>query len=304
MQLYYWKSLEGNFGDDLNEWLWDELLPGWREWDSDVTLVGVGTILNSGHFPINRPGRFLVLGSGVGNGSPPNISNKSKWDIRSLRGPISASNLGLPQRIGIIDPAVMIPTLSSFRDIKKSSRPVFVPHISSVDNFDWPELCNSIGVDYVSPRDESRGVIKRLAGAPLVIAESMHAAIIADAFRTPWIATHISSKFNAEKWSDWSSGMEFNLRIHPMFPWTERLKSGSKSSASSEVMMSSTPNRKIFVHSSMKRRVRLWVEAALAKRALGRLLGVSPTLSSETTLRTQQDKYKAMLAGVVNDYGK
>ena len=45
MKLHYYKAPQGNFGDGLNEWIWDRLIPGWRNWDEDATLLGVGTIL-------------------------------------------------------------------------------------------------------------------------------------------------------------------------------------------------------------------------------------------------------------------
>ena len=38
MKLHYFISKRGNFGDDLNSWIWDNLIPGWQEWDHDVTL--------------------------------------------------------------------------------------------------------------------------------------------------------------------------------------------------------------------------------------------------------------------------
>jgi hypothetical protein len=47
VRLEYFKSPAGNFGDDLNPWLWDGLLPGLlHEGDGDV-LLGVGTILEN-----------------------------------------------------------------------------------------------------------------------------------------------------------------------------------------------------------------------------------------------------------------
>lgn len=41
MKPYHWESHHGNFGDDLNLWLWDFLLPGLRDVHPDVLLVGV-----------------------------------------------------------------------------------------------------------------------------------------------------------------------------------------------------------------------------------------------------------------------
>jgi succinoglycan biosynthesis protein ExoV len=56
MHPYHWASHHGNFGDDLNLWLWDYLLPGFRDVHADTMLVGVGTVLNPVLLP---PGRAL-----------------------------------------------------------------------------------------------------------------------------------------------------------------------------------------------------------------------------------------------------
>ncbi|PJN96058.1 hypothetical protein CNY89_04815 [Amaricoccus sp. HAR-UPW-R2A-40] len=73
MELCYHRAPLGNFGDDLNAWLWDELSPGWRDWAADRVLVGVGTLLNTDLERRVGPGRrFLVAAS-------------SLWDGRSLR---------------------------------------------------------------------------------------------------------------------------------------------------------------------------------------------------------------------------
>jgi succinoglycan biosynthesis protein ExoV len=63
MRLIHYRTAEGNFGDDLNLWLWDDLLPGWRDAAPEISLFGVGTILGRNMVP---PGRKLVVGSGAG----------------------------------------------------------------------------------------------------------------------------------------------------------------------------------------------------------------------------------------------
>lgn len=45
MKLYYYESKLGNFGDDLNKWLWDELLPDYFDNDESVRFSGIGTII-------------------------------------------------------------------------------------------------------------------------------------------------------------------------------------------------------------------------------------------------------------------
>lgn len=223
MDIFYWKTQRGNFGDDLNDWIWDRLLPGWQDWDTHSTLVGIGTILNCHHFPMSRPGRFLVAGSGVGYGDLPYMDDPARWDIRSLRGPRSARILGLPDNLGIADPAIMLSEMKEFQSLPRQGRAIFIPHLSSVDKYDWETLCAQAGIDFVSPCDESKAVIRRIAAAPLVLAESMHAAIIADSFRTPWIPLSLSRSFNGAKWLDWSDSLEMPLEIRPLLPVMEWL---------------------------------------------------------------------------------
>ena len=55
------------------------------------------------------------------------------------------------------------------------------------------------------PVAKPRSVIRAIAQSRLVIAESMHAAILADAFRVPWIAVSTSHSINSFKWQDWAA---------------------------------------------------------------------------------------------------
>ena len=58
-------------------------------------------------------------------------------------------------------------------------------------------------------------VIGRIARADLVVSESMHGAIVADAFGVPWIPIAISHHFNSFKWGDWADSVEVPLVINP-----------------------------------------------------------------------------------------
>jgi succinoglycan biosynthesis protein ExoV len=59
MKLYW--SARHNFGDSLNPWLWEKLLPGALDQDSSEILVGIGTLLNH---KLPRTGHKHVFGSG------------------------------------------------------------------------------------------------------------------------------------------------------------------------------------------------------------------------------------------------
>jgi succinoglycan biosynthesis protein ExoV len=112
MELFHFRAPGGNFGDDLNTWFWDDLLPSWREILPDHRLVGVGTLVND-LMPRGVP--KVILGAGVGYGAGlPDARLMAESRVMALRGPRSAAALGLPAAVGIVDPAAMIPTFPRF----------------------------------------------------------------------------------------------------------------------------------------------------------------------------------------------
>lgn len=206
MDIYWWRSQHGNFGDDMNGWFWESAIPGLGSWSRPETIFGIGTLLNDeslGQFP-----KIVVLGSGVGYGDMKQADGYPSVDIRFVRGPVSASRLGLDPRQGIADPAILTPELLRF-DAPGSGEVLFVPHHSTEDiGLPWQRWCHEVDVAYQSPCADSTHVIRRIAASRLIIAESMHAAIIADAYRVPWVSTAISTKFHAEKWLDWCGSLD------------------------------------------------------------------------------------------------
>lgn len=312
MDLYYHRSPLGNFGDDLNAWLWDDLLPGWRGWSADRTLVGVGTLLSSDlQLRLGGARRVLVAGSGVGygDGRAPDVSDRTKWDIRSVRGPQSARMLGLPEAMGVIDPAAMIPLLAPFKDIPRQGRPVFVPHESTVERHDWAEACGAAGLDFVSPRADSRDVIRRLAGAPMVLAESMHAAIIADAFRTPWTPVRIGHRFLASKWNDWADSLGLRLgAIPPLFAFEDRIFASGRQAMRSVARKkparpAASGGPKPPGRASGLVRLQAAIEAPRLVGALRRQLARRPMLSETAILDARRAAYAATLDAIRRDYG-
>ncbi|MEO0369825.1 MAG: polysaccharide pyruvyl transferase family protein [Pseudomonadota bacterium] len=210
---YYWKSPAGNFGDDLNLWLWDALLPGFRDWEHAHWLMGVGTVLSAS---MPAPASYMVVGSGIGYGAFPD--NRAGWDIRCVRGPRTARALGLAPEAGIIDPAALITRLDMITPTPGSGRDVYIPHWDSdmKSDYDWPDICARAGIDYLSPRRDAKEVIGAIAGASRVITESMHGAILADAYRVPWCGVSLDANFNQFKWHDWGDSIGLDFEITPL----------------------------------------------------------------------------------------
>lgn len=228
MNPYYWESQHGNFGDDLNLWLWDFLLPGFREVHPDVLLVGVGTVLNTALLPAD--GRKLVLGSGYGYGTLPDMSDRSTWDVRCVRGPLTAERAGLSIDMGIVDPAVMVADMPEFKGLPKVHRKSFVPHWETAIAGVWPAICETVGLHYIDPRGEAKEVIRAIAQSETIIAESMHGAILADAFRVPWVAVTTSQSINSFKWNDWARtvGVSYAPRKVPVSTRAEAVLKGAR----------------------------------------------------------------------------
>ncbi|SFN93907.1 succinoglycan biosynthesis protein ExoV [Thioclava dalianensis] len=288
MQIYYFKSHKNkNFGDDLNEWIWDRLIPGWQSWDDEVTLFGVGTIINQQSTEKYRDSRLLVLGSGVGYGASLDLESMPRcWDFQSVRGPRSARLLGLPIERGIIDPAAMISEFSEYRNLEKSDAPIFVPHHESVERHDWASLCQDFGVSYVSPCGGYKDVIAEIARAPLVFAESMHAAIFAESFRVPWVPVRIGPSFNAEKWIDVFEAANLSSSIYQFFPNIDR----------AERMIRYVPRRRY------RRRIRATYERTRLISCFEAMMRQKPILGDATALDERKSAYRTVLEDVKGRY--
>jgi succinoglycan biosynthesis protein ExoV len=207
MKIQLLKEVHGNFGDELNHWLWHALLPDvWSDGSDDVLFVGIGTILDK-NLP---PARIrIVFGTGAGyTAAPPDISaNSSRWQIYGVRGPLTARVLKLDKRFVMTDPAILLATLQEFEGLHRQGV-IFIPHWKSVRYGRWETICNNLGIEFVDPCRDSKSVVRRIASAEKVIAESMHAAIIADAFRVPWIPIALSREVSPFKWVDWAASMD------------------------------------------------------------------------------------------------
>jgi succinoglycan biosynthesis protein ExoV len=217
-------NVKGNFGDELNGWMWSELYPELfddNKSDDGVDFIGIGTILDR-HLPTR--GLNVVLGSGTGYAPPPDIrANPAQWCVYGVRGPLTAQLLDLPREAVLTDPAILLADHERWRDKPRgeSGNVIFVPHWKSVRFGQWQAACELAKIEFVDPCGDARNVIDRIAGARLVIAESMHAAIIADALRVPWVPVVLSREVAPFKWADWAAtvGLEYTpLLLSPSSP--------------------------------------------------------------------------------------
>ena len=207
MKLYYFYDHHGNFGDALNDWMWDSLLPDREAHSEDVWISGIGTILNH---KMPRGRSWAVMGSGIGYGAPPVDFGDKNWKVFAVRGPLSARVLGLPREKAITDAAMLLALLPEYASASSTNRSgvAFMPHYMSMAGGRWEDVCRLAGIDFINPCSDTKSILSKIKSAKLVIADAMHGAIVADTLRTPWIAASLNATTDSFKWNDWCASME------------------------------------------------------------------------------------------------
>jgi succinoglycan biosynthesis protein ExoV len=104
MKLFYYQRPDGlsNFGDQLNSWLWERLLPGAFTGEENVVFVGTGTLLN--HLLPQRIAsakKVLIFSTGAGY-ERKLTAIPEHWRIYCVRGLLSARQLGLPAKLALL----------------------------------------------------------------------------------------------------------------------------------------------------------------------------------------------------------
>ena len=160
-----------NFGDEIGPLLVRALV-GDRPDQGDARLISVGSVLQ-----FSRPGD-VVWGAGI-NGK---VRQRVRYplDVRSVRGPLTRAVLlghgvSAPEVYG--DPALLVPTLFSSIRPDGSGGMLVVPNLN--------ELERVSGDDVLSPLGDPLAIAARIAGSGFVVASSLHALVIADAYGIP-----------------------------------------------------------------------------------------------------------------------
>ena len=209
MDVFYWKVSPSNFGDELNTWIWPRVLPDLYDYKNESHIfVGIGTLINH---KLPEDLVKIIFGSGVGYGDVPKIDDSYK--IYFVRGPLSAKVLNLQKDKFITDPAIL---LSDYRheispnSIKKY-KISFIPHYISQTLGNWHEVCENIGIHCISPFGSIEEVSADIISSDYVLTDAMHGAILADAFRVPWMVVHpMYNQILEFKWRDWAGSMNVN----------------------------------------------------------------------------------------------
>lgn len=201
----------GNFGDELNNVIWPDVLGAALELATDKTLVGIGTILS------NRLARFPdVIVCGAGTGYEACDRSRLNGTVYCVRGPLTADALGLPRMAAAVDPGILAGEYAPALDPTDIG---YMPHAFEViqSGHLLLKICEDLGLRYVDPCQPVGDVLKELAKCKLLITEAMHGAIVADSMRIPWCPVATSAGILEFKWLDWCASLELEFSFKRVY---------------------------------------------------------------------------------------
>ncbi len=143
----------------------------------------------------------MVLGSGLGYRKPQALDQN--WDIRWLRGKLSAKALGIDPKYALGDGALLWPELQTTGTRGKAIG--FIPHHATWESYDWQSIADQAGLLAINPKQQPKYVADQIRQCRRIICESLHGAIFADCLQVPWHAVVLAYRFNNFKWKDWLS---------------------------------------------------------------------------------------------------
>jgi succinoglycan biosynthesis protein ExoV len=289
VQLVYYQGTVANFGDDINRFIWPTLAPGLFEKAGEDGFLGIGTIIG---MP-TKCRHLHVFSSGVG------YDALSRWltprTIWCVRGPLTAKLLACPSETALTDGAILAPLTLPDRLTDNASAGVgVIPHWESLKFPGWQDACAMAGMTLISPIASPVDVRNQLLSVKLVIAESLHGAILADTYGIPWVTVMSSRNFSIFKWKDWTMSLDLPLDVMALPPpaatpllhfgrpaikrWGQVVgydEDAALQEVSSRIVASSIPSGS---GRSFSARLK---QSSLAARVLGQLLSFSPARTAE-----------------------
>jgi pyruvyltransferase len=202
----YWHPKDSvNFGDELSRVVTTLLLAqkGYSPFDELKTEKQLLTIGSNIHFA--RDGA-VVWGSGANISGARREYNFKSLDVRAVRGPLTAEflqskGINVPEVYG--DPALLLPMLVKDRFSVTGEVPVaFVPNLN--DNLS--ESLVSLNIPVISPLQSWNKCITEILKCKFIIASSLHALVIAEAWGIPARYVRLSEHEGVFKYSDYYGG--------------------------------------------------------------------------------------------------
>lgn len=224
----YWKKGEKvqNFGDYLTEYFMRYLFN--YEYSSERILRIVGSfmednIIKDDIISINRLNSLdeaCYIAWGGGLRSPNSLSQEvaKKINILSVRGPLSALELGLDQSYAKGDPGLILPALYKAKlNNTYHKKTVCIPHFND-ERLDQ-ELLRITNCDLILRPNIPLGLeeieifIDKLSSADFILTGSLHGAIIAAAYKIPFAYFNSLNIDIPFKWYDFSESVNIATRF-------------------------------------------------------------------------------------------
>jgi len=214
MRLFAFRGKQPNFGDELNHWLWDRLLPDFFDEDERVIFLGIGSVLYDTFDP---EARKIVFGAGYGGyRAAPRIDEN--WQVYFVRGRETAKVLGLDPSYAIGDAGILVRSCWDADATPKRYRASFMPHYESAMYGNWARVCERAGIHFIDPRLPVEEVLGEISASEVLVSEAMHGVVVADALRVPWRAVRPLDPANRAKWHDWASPLGVTIDFTELSP--------------------------------------------------------------------------------------
>jgi hypothetical protein len=293
MKLVYFRGRVPNFGDELNTYVWPQLLPaGFLDEDESELFVGIGSIIGT---QMPAAARKFVMGSGyAGYMGLPDLHDGS-WDVRFVRGPRTAETFGLSPDLVIADSAILLRCLDELPPPAQGVDVAFMPHYESLDRADWAFVCRQAGMTLIDATAPTETVLCQIRGARLLVTEAMHGAIVADALRVPWVAAKPIFYGHHMKWHDWAGALGIDLRMHDLWPASLLELYIAKSGRGGRFGKSGRLNK------SPLARLPNAVLARFAAQRLQTLASQEPQMSEPRAIETATERAKAALDAFLSE---
>jgi hypothetical protein len=290
MKMYFYRGALPNFGDELNTWLLPKVFPNLFDEENEKMFLGIGSILFNDH-----PKDYLKVVFGSGYGGYTDIPKfDDSWRVYCVRGPRTARLCNFePQKVAG-DAAILI---AKYRDpTKKREGCAFMPHWESLEKGNWAAACELSGIRLIDPTKPVDDVLEDISRSEMIITESLHGAIVADAMRVPWVAAlplHVSHRM---KWFDWAEALDMTVTHHPIWPSSTREARSAQTQAAAVRLKNPRGISKITIQ------MLDWGFIRLAASRLSEIKKQEAALSSDVAFDRALSRLELNAAQIMRDY--
>lgn len=211
MKLIFFRD-KVNFGDQLNEYIIERMFDKtFYTNHKNINFVGIGTIIDQ---RISEDENTVIFGTGIRDLL--RQYNTAKWDIRFVRGKLTAKCLNVKDDLALTDAAYCLHFINKDKFFKKEFQISLIPYYTQINNFNWRKICQDLGINLILPTANVEFILDQIQKSNLVISGSLHGVIVADVFRVPWMKLSIGEPENKliseVKWADWLSSVNLCLK--------------------------------------------------------------------------------------------